>query len=172
MWPAFVVLCASIFSVGLRAEAAEKVRAAVGAEKATAGPKSALGTTPKSDSAYIPTLDVVRDSCRKEHPKKCLKRRCVPALSYYAWLTREEKDTRSPEVKKLLGDFSAPIDPWPDKDDIRRLKKAFGDDWQAARDACWLPGRCCFMASRPAKRIPWLIFLNTPPFLRWKPVMS
>ena len=90
---------------------------------------------PKSAPVYIPTLDVVREACAKEHPKKCLKRRCVPALSYYAWLTRGEKDTRSPEVKKLLGDFSAPIDPWPDKDDIRRLKEAFGDDWQAARDA-------------------------------------
>ena len=123
---AFFAALFSLLTHGLWAEAPEK---------ATAGSKSAPGKLSKSDSAYIPTLDVVRDKCAKEHPKKCLKRRCVPALSYYAWLTRGEKDTRSPEVKKLLGDFSAPIDPWPLKESIKDLKKAFGDDWQAARDA-------------------------------------
>ena len=116
---AFWVLGLALLTRGLWAEAVEKDARAQS----------------KSGPVYIPTLDVVRDKCTKEHPKKCLKRRCVPAFSRNAKDMKRLERLCAPNWSKCLPFANQPTDPWPDDTDIKHVKKAFGDDWQAARDA-------------------------------------
>ena len=102
---AFFVALFSLLTHGLWAEAPEK---------ATAGPKSGPGGVLRSDRAYIPTLDVVREACAKEHPKKCLKRRCA-----------------SGSLSSGTCDINWKIR----KNQAARLKGIFGSDWEKVQDS-------------------------------------